>query len=184
MSRTINTNLIRLKLQRRASCGSCILNALFLPKCLPNFHFKRRKFAHEFQKYTFCNRYHVASVSVLLFCQYTNNVNKYFADLCDFVCVNSKVRAKVRTVLVCQVSVAVKEIVCAQFKQNFLLQLPSSPKITVTLLDFTTTLSPRFLTCRAPTCQKWFYPHLGSSHEAGYTLYSYIVYIKIRRKMS
>ena len=147
MSRTINADLIHLKLKRRVSSKSFILNAFSLPKCLPNFHFKRRNFADKFQKYPFCNRCHVTSVSVLLFCQYTNNVDKYFADLYLFVCVNSKVRTKVRTVLVCQVTVARKESVCAQFKQRLFLPLPSSPEISAALLDFATTLSPRFLTC-------------------------------------
>ena len=66
MSRTINANLIRLKLKRHVSCSSCILNALFLPKCLPNFDLKRSNFAQKIQKYPFDNRYHATSVSVLL----------------------------------------------------------------------------------------------------------------------
>ena len=70
----------------------------------------------QVSEYSFYNRYHATSVSELLLCQYTNSVNKYFADLCVFVCVNSKVWTKVRTVLVSQVTVARKESVCAQIK--------------------------------------------------------------------
>ena len=57
---------------------------LFLPKCLPNFDFKRNNFAYKFQKYSFYNRYHTTSVSELLFRSYTNSVKKYFADFCGF----------------------------------------------------------------------------------------------------
>ena len=40
-----------------------------------------------------------------------------------------------------------KKSVCAQIEQRLFLQLSSSPEITATLLDFNTTLSPRFVTC-------------------------------------
>ena len=153
------------------NCNSCILNVLFLLKCLPNFDFKRNKFQSilfiiDIIQQVFLNYYSLGTQMVQI------NTLQIYAFLFALALKFEQSQNCFGFLGYCG-----KKKKCAQVKQRLFLQLPSGPEINATLLDVATTLPPRFVSCWAPTWQKWFYPRPGSSQEAEYTMYNYIIYI-------